>query len=61
MLTTVGSGLLYLLNTDTTVIQWIFLNIPFGIGIGMLFTAEILTIQAATEYVFAGLLDSDLC
>ncbi|XXH01364.1 hypothetical protein Hte_007723 [Hypoxylon texense] len=49
VLTTVGSGLLYLLNTETTVTQWIFLNIPFGIGIGMLFTAEILTIQAATE------------
>ncbi|KAI6086018.1 putative MFS transporter [Hypoxylon rubiginosum] len=49
VLTTAGSGLLYLLDTETTVTQWVFLNIPFGIGTGMLFTAEILTIQAATE------------
>lgn len=49
VLTTVGSGLLYILDTNTTAIQCIFLNIPFGIGIGMLFTAEILAIQAATK------------
>ncbi|KAI1387590.1 major facilitator superfamily transporter [Hypoxylon trugodes] len=48
-LTTTGAGLLYLLGTHTTVTQWVFLNIPFGIGTGMLFTAEILAIQAATE------------
>ncbi|KAI1806496.1 putative MFS transporter [Daldinia bambusicola] len=48
-LTTAGSGLLYLLGTGTTVTQWVFLNIPFGIGVGMLFTAEILAIQAATQ------------
>ncbi|KAI8964625.1 putative MFS transporter [Daldinia sp. FL1419] len=49
VLTTGGSGLLYLLGTGTTVTQWIFLNIPFGIGVGMLFTAELLAIQAATK------------
>lgn len=51
VLTTLGCGLLYKLNIETTVVQWIFLNIPFGIGTGMLFTAEILAIQAAVEYV----------
>ncbi|KAI2612326.1 putative MFS transporter [Hypoxylon fragiforme] len=49
VLTTLGCGLLYKLNIETTVVQWIFLNIPFGIGTGMLFTAEILAIQAAVE------------
>ncbi|KAI1652987.1 putative MFS transporter [Daldinia decipiens] len=49
VLTTAGSGLLYLLGASTTVTQWVFLNIPFGIGVGMLFTAEILAIQAATK------------
>ncbi|KAK6082296.1 major facilitator superfamily transporter [Seiridium cupressi] len=48
-LTTLGAGLLYMLSTETTMTQWIFLNIPFGIGTGMLFTAQILAIQAATE------------
>ncbi|KAM0816799.1 hypothetical protein AB5N19_02601 [Seiridium cardinale] len=48
-LTTLGAGLLYMLDTETTMTQWIFLNIPFGIGTGMLFTAQILAIQAATE------------
>ncbi|KAI1844228.1 hypothetical protein JX265_010285 [Neoarthrinium moseri] len=48
-LTTLGAGLLYLLGTNTSITQWVFLNIPFGIGTGMLFTAEILAIQAATE------------
>lgn len=48
-LTTLGAGLLYMLGTQTTMNQWIFLNIPFGIGTGMLFTAQLLAIQAATE------------
>ncbi|KAK6949642.1 hypothetical protein Daesc_009725 [Daldinia eschscholtzii] len=47
--TTTGSGLLYLLGTGTKVTQWVFLNIPFGIGVGMLFTAEILAIQASNK------------
>lgn len=48
-LTTIGAGLLSKLDTDTTTTQWIFLNIPFGIGTGMLFTPQLLAIQAATE------------
>ncbi|KAK6189530.1 hypothetical protein LQW54_013176 [Pestalotiopsis sp. IQ-011] len=52
-LKTLGAGLLYLLHTDTTTTQWIFLNIPFGVGTGMLFTAQILAIQAGTDRVFS--------
>lgn len=51
-LVTLGSGILYLLKPDTSTVQWVFITTPFGIGTGMLFTAEILAIQAGTEYVF---------
>lgn len=44
---TLGSGLLYLLDRHTSVPQWIFLNIPIGIGTGMVFPAATLAIQAA--------------
>lgn len=46
---TLGSGLLYLLKPDTSPVQWVFLNIPLGIGVGTLFTPQILCIQASTE------------
>ncbi len=49
VLTTAGSGLLLLLEPESTVAQWVFLNIPVGIGSGMLFTAMTLSIQAACE------------
>lgn len=44
---TLGSGLLYLLDRDSTVPQWIFLNLPIGLGTGMVFPAAALAIQAA--------------
>ncbi|KAI1494727.1 major facilitator superfamily transporter [Biscogniauxia mediterranea] len=53
-LVTLGAGLLYLLEPGTSVVQWVFLNVPFGIGIGSLFTAEILAIQASTAPMFNG-------
>ncbi|CCU74933.1 Putative MFS Transporter [Blumeria hordei DH14] len=46
-LTTFGAGLLVLLKPETTVVQWIFLNITISIGTGMLFTAMGLAVQAA--------------
>ncbi|KAG7129850.1 MFS transporter L2 like protein [Verticillium longisporum] len=46
-LTTLGAGLLYLLNPDTPVRYWIPLNLPIGVGTGMLFPAMALSIQAA--------------
>ncbi|KAI1504614.1 major facilitator superfamily transporter [Biscogniauxia marginata] len=53
-LTTLGAGLLYLLQPETSVIQWVFLNVPLGIGVGSLFTAQILGIQASTAPVLNG-------
>ncbi|KAL1897369.1 hypothetical protein Sste5346_004105 [Sporothrix stenoceras] len=48
-LTTLGSGLLLLLGPNTSIAAWIWLNIPVGIGSGMLFPAMGLSIQAACE------------
>lgn len=48
-LTTLGAGLLLLLEPETSTAAWIFLNIPIGIGTGMLFPAMALSIQAVSE------------
>ncbi|EFX00832.1 major facilitator superfamily transporter multidrug resistance [Grosmannia clavigera kw1407] len=53
-LTTMGSGLLLLLKPDTSVAAWIWLNVPLGVGTGMLFPAMGLSIQAACEPVLNG-------
>lgn len=47
LLTTVGAGLLCLLAPNTPARHWIPLNIPIGIGTGMLFPSMALSIQAA--------------
>ncbi|KAK2048224.1 major facilitator superfamily transporter [Colletotrichum somersetense] len=47
VMTTLGAGLMCLMRPSTTVPQWIWLNIPIGIGTGMLFPAMALSIQAA--------------
>ncbi|MCJ1343312.1 hypothetical protein MMC31_001505 [Peltigera leucophlebia] len=44
---TLGCGLLYLLDPDTRVAAFIFLNVPVAIGTGMAFTSMSLGIQAA--------------
>jgi len=44
---TFGAGILYLLDRTTSVPAWIFLNLPIGIGTGMLFPGMALSIQAA--------------
>jgi multisubunit Na+/H+ antiporter MnhB subunit len=44
---TLGCGLLYLLNPDTSVVAFIFLNVPVAIGTGMAFISMSLGIQAA--------------
>ncbi|PSN69750.1 MFS general substrate transporter [Corynespora cassiicola Philippines] len=46
-LTTLGMGLLVLLQTHTTTVEWVFLNLVGGVGTGMLFPAMALTVQAA--------------
>ena len=46
---TLGLGLLILLKPSTTIPQWIFINIPSGIGLGCLFSGLALATQAAAE------------
>ncbi|KAJ5564613.1 hypothetical protein N7513_000855 [Penicillium frequentans] len=50
-LSSIGMGLLCLLDTNTSAITWIFLNIVPGIGIGMVLPSVALAVQAsaATE------------
>lgn len=54
VLTTLGGGLLLLLKPDTSVAAWIWLNVPIGMGTGMLFPAMALSIQAACEPALNG-------
>lgn len=49
LLTILGTGLLYLMDVDTTVVQWIFLNLVVGLGTGVLFPAMAFSIQSAVE------------
>ncbi|CAD6445510.1 d6134ba7-fb2d-4805-85f3-4c175fa7df22 [Sclerotinia trifoliorum] len=53
-LATFGAGLLYLLNPSTSIVQWVFLNVPISIGTGMLFPAMALGNQAASRPQDAG-------
>ncbi len=45
---TLGSGLIVLLDVDTSIPAWIFLTLVGGIGLGMLFPSIMFGIQAAT-------------
>lgn len=45
---TLGTGILYLLDVDTSVVSWIFLNLVVGIGMGLLFPAMAFAIQASS-------------
>lgn len=54
VLTTLGSGLLMLLEPHTTIAGWVFLNFSISIGTGMLFPAMGLAIQAAGRPQDAG-------
>jgi len=53
-LTTMGSGILILLDVHTTILQWVFINVAVSIGTGMLFPAMALAIQAAARPQDAG-------
>ena len=46
---TLGTGILYLLEVDTSVVSWIFLNLVVGIGMGLLFPAMAFAIQASSN------------
>lgn len=49
VLTTMGTGILYLLDVHTSVVSWIFLNLVVGIGMGLLFPATAFAIQASSS------------
>ncbi|KAI9699934.1 MAG: hypothetical protein M1820_006996 [Bogoriella megaspora] len=42
-----GTGLLIVLHVNTTIPEWIFLNLPGGLGAGILFPAMAMAVQAA--------------
>ena len=48
-ITTLGLGLLYLLDVHTSTVEWIFLNLVVGIGLGFNYSALGVTLQAATS------------
>ncbi|KAF9875765.1 MFS multidrug transporter [Colletotrichum karsti] len=54
VITTLGAGLLCLMRPGTTIPAWVWLNIPIGLGTGMLFPAMALSIQAACEPALNG-------
>lgn len=47
-LTTLGIGILYILDRDTSIVAWVFLNLVPGIGMGLLFPSMAFSIQAAS-------------
>jgi hypothetical protein len=49
VLTTMGMGLMYLLNVHTHTVQWIFLDLVSGIGTGMLFPSMAFAIQVCSH------------
>lgn len=49
LITTVGVGLMILLDVHTTTVQWVFINLINGIGLGLLFTGLAFAIQASSE------------
>lgn len=46
-LSVLGAGLFYLMDVHTSVVQYVFLNLPYGIGMGILFPATSFPIMAA--------------
>ncbi|PMD30686.1 MFS multidrug transporter [Hyaloscypha variabilis F] len=53
VLTVLGIGLLYLLDVKTKVVEWVFLLLISGIGMGLLFPGMNLSIQASVSQVDA--------
>lgn len=49
---TLGLGLLYLLDSQTTVSQWIFITVVPGLGLGVLFSSMMLAVQASADPQF---------
>ncbi|KAL4934789.1 hypothetical protein BDV06DRAFT_229450 [Aspergillus oleicola] len=51
-LATFGLGLMYLLDASTTVVEWIFLTLGTGLGMGTLFSSMMLAVQASADPQF---------
>ncbi|KAL4910616.1 major facilitator superfamily domain-containing protein [Aspergillus multicolor] len=51
-LTTLGIGILYLLEAGTSIPKWIFVVIVSGLGLGTLFTSMMLAVQASADVRF---------
>jgi len=49
ILTTFGIGLLTFMKVNTSVPAWVFINLVPGVGMGMLFSAMAMAVQAATS------------
>lgn len=49
VLATLGTGILYLLDVNTTTVQWVFLNLVSGLGMDVLFPSMAFSVQAATK------------
>jgi MFS family permease len=49
ILTAVGCGLLHLLDVKTPIVEWVFLMLISGIGMGLLFPGMNLSIQASVK------------
>ncbi|KAL8827609.1 MAG: hypothetical protein Q9170_006947 [Blastenia crenularia] len=49
VLTVLGTGLLCLLDAHTSVVEWVFLNLVGGLGMGMLFPSMAFAIQASQK------------
>jgi len=47
-MTTLGCGILYLLGPGTSIVEWVFLMLVSGIGIGLLFPSMLLSIEASS-------------
>ena len=48
VLSTLGTGLLFLLDVNTSTVRWVFLNLVSGLGLGMLFPSMAFAIQASS-------------
>lgn len=46
-LTTLGMGILYLMDVHTPTVQWVFMNLVCGLGMGLLFSSTAYAAQAA--------------
>lgn len=48
-LTTLGTGVMYLLDVHTSIPAWVFLNVTSGLGLGFLYPAMAFAIQASVQ------------